>query len=323
MLSILSTSHNPAFNLATEEYLLNNMTEDIVYLYRNGPSVIVGSHQNTLAEINYDYIQTEKTPVVRRLSGGGAVFHDLGNLNFCFITTKEDGKERSFQSFTAPIIAAIQDLGIDAKFTGRNDLTIEDKKFSGNAQYINKSRVLHHGTLLFSANMADLSKALKVNPLKFQDKKVKSVRSRVTNISSHLPEAMTIEAFTDYMTKSISKEAIPYTLTEEDCQAIDTLVQDKYANWDWTYGKQGTFHFTNSIRCPGGTVEYYYNTKKGYIEDLKIHGDFFSKKPTEELTEHLMGTRHEEEALYRALEETVLDDYIIGCDLDSFVKGFF
>ena len=195
MLCIKSTTQNPAFNLATEEYLLRNKDEECFYLYINGPSIIVGKHQNTLAEINIDYVKAQNIDVIRRLSGGGAVFHDPGNLNFTFIKKGEKDQLVDFRKYTKPILDVLQSLGVKARFEGRNDLTIEGKKFSGNAEHVYKNKILHHGTLLFSSKLPDLSQALKVNPLKYKDKAVKSVRSRVTNISEHLKESITLEEF--------------------------------------------------------------------------------------------------------------------------------
>ena len=183
MLCVNNIYTDPYFNMAMEEYFLKNFTENIFILWRNEPAVIVGKHQNSLAEINVDYVTEKGIKVVRRLTGGGAVFHDLGNINFTFI---ENGSKPDFQKFTRPILDVLIDLGVDARFEGRNDLTIGGRKFSGNAIAVWKNRTLEHGTLLFSAVMEDLSGALKVNPLKFEDKAVKSTRSRVTNISEHL-----------------------------------------------------------------------------------------------------------------------------------------
>lgn len=325
MLSIISTTNNPYFNLATEEYLLKNMDEDVFYLYRNAPSIIVGTHQNTIAEINYDYVKEHDIPVVRRLSGGGAVFHDLGNLNFCFITNVEKNTAESFKEFTKPILEVLNQLGVEAIFSGRNDLTIDGKKFSGNAQHVSKNRILHHGTLLFSSNMADLSKALKVNPLKFKDKNVKSVKSRVTNISSHLPKPMSIEDFVDTIAKHItgSSHSSFYQLNKTENNTIQQLVNDKYNTWDWTYGKQATYEFTNAIRYSGGTIEYHFNVKNGILEDLRIYGDFFNKEDVHEIENTLVGTKHELDTIKNKLKDLNLEDYFIGIDADTFVKGLF
>ena len=190
MLYIYNKNTNPYFNLAAEEYVLKEFQEECFMLWRNEPSIIVGKNQNTLAEINLDYVRQHKIPVVRRLSGGGAVFHDLGNLNFTFIVNEDVSSFSDFKRFTQPIIDVLRKLSVNAEFSGRNDITIDGKKISGNAQYYYKNRILHHGTLLFSSSITDLSAALKVRPVKFEDKGVKSVSKRVTNISEHLKEPL-------------------------------------------------------------------------------------------------------------------------------------
>jgi lipoate-protein ligase A len=199
MLCLIRHETDPYFNLAAEEYAMTHFAAECFMLWRNAPAVIVGRHQNTLAEIDADYVRVNDIPVVRRLSGGGAVFHDLGNLNFTFIADSDGRAQVDFRRFTQPILEALQALGVDARFEGRNDLTIDGRKFSGNAEYVSGNRILHHGTLLFAARMADVSAALRPDPAKFADKAVKSVRSRVTNISEHLSQPMTVLAFRDHL----------------------------------------------------------------------------------------------------------------------------
>ena len=191
MLCIYNKNTNPYFNLACEEYILKEFNEECFMLWRNSPCIVVGKNQNTLSEINKDYVDKNNITIVRRLSGGGAVFHDLGNINFTFISNQKE-TFNDFKRFTVPIIDALKQLNVNAEFSGRNDLTIDGKKFSGNAQYCYKNRVLHHGTLLFSANVKDISQSLNVKEKKFEGKAVKSVKSRVTNISSHLKSPMKV-----------------------------------------------------------------------------------------------------------------------------------
>ena len=250
MLLIYNEKTNPYFNLAMEEYLLKNFDEDMFILWRNERSVIVGKNQNTLSEINLDYIKENSIPVVRRQSGGGAVFHDLGNINFTFISNNNDNFN-NFKRFTNPIIEILKTLDINAEFSGRNDLLIDGCKFSGNAQYNYKNKVMHHGTLLFASQISDLSNALKVKPMKFKDKSVKSVKARVTNISEHLKVPMDILEFKDLIIDYLYKtntDTKYYTLSELDIININKLVEEKYNTWDWNFGHSPKYALYNELK---------------------------------------------------------------------------
>ncbi len=317
---------NPYFNLALEEYVLKNFEEDFFLIWRNPNAIIVGRHQNTYSEINLDYVEKHGLPVVRRLSGGGSVYHDLGNLNFTFIMKNDKKRSSSFQDFTKPIIEVLQSLSVDAKFTGRNDLTIEGRKFSGNAQYHYKDRTLHHGTILFSSNMADLSGALKHKEGKFKDKSVKSVQSRVTNISDHLKEPLTIEAFQekimDHIMHQYGKDHL-YSLTPDDIEAVNQLVRDKYSTWDWNFGKSPTYDFVTEHKFPGGLIEIHMNVSQGKIKDLQLYGDFFAKRDIQPIIDALIGADHEQEALGRRLAPFTFEDYFINLSKEELIFAFF
>lgn len=330
MLIIKNTFTNPYFNLAAEEYLLKHFDEDIFTLWRNENAIIVGKHQNTLAEINLEHVQQNKINVVRRLSGGGAVFHDMGNINFTFINNAKEGADIKidFKYFTMPIIEVLQEMGINAEFSGRNDLLIEGQKFSGNAEHIyqQKKRTLHHGTLLFASEIADLSAALKVNPLKFQDKAVKSFRSRVTNISSHLKEELTVMQFydrvIDYIQRKYSDTRF-YTYTHEDIDAIMHLVTSKYNTWEWNYGYSPKYAFQKMIKTEGGMTEIHMDVNKGIIEAVKFHGDFFNVKDVEELEKLLIGCRHSTDDIFERLAGIQVGDYMNKTTAEELVAGMF
>lgn len=326
MLCIYNKSTNPYFNLATEEYLFKNKSEDIFMLWRNEPSIIVGKHQNTLSEINYEYVQENNIKVVRRLTGGGAVFHDLGNVNFTFIQTGEDEKMVDFRKYTAPILDVLKKIGIEAKFEGRNDLTIDGKKFSGNAEHVFKNRILHHGTLLFSATINNLTEALKVDETKFQDKAVKSVRSRVTNISEHLQQPLTVEQFIELIYSHIKEmyaDAINYELTAEEHDIINKLVQEKYSTWDWNFGYVSNYNFKNKVRTSAGTIELHMDINNGIIEKIKFYGDYFSVLDTEELESKLISVPHRETTIKEAIEGLDIQKYFHNIEKEDFIKIFF
>ena len=327
MLCIKNDNTNPYFNLAAEEYVLRNFKENCFMLWRNRPSIIVGKHQNTLAEINVDYVKEKNIDVVRRLSGGGAVFHDLGNLNFTFIKNVE--KEEAlvdFKKFVEPILEVLQHLGVNAKFEGRNDIMIDGKKISGNAEHVFKKRVLHHGTLLFSSQMADLSNALKVNPLKYQDKGVKSVRSRVTNISDHLPRKMTVLEFHDEIMSYIVNSDVNaqvYEYSQEDIDQINKLVKEKYSTWEWNFGYSPKYDFEKLVKTNGGSLEVQMNTEKGVIQDIKIFGDFFNELDIVEIESKLRNIKHEENSIRNTLKEIPFEKYFHNISVDELISAMF
>jgi lipoate-protein ligase A len=328
MLIIRRHNTDPYFNLATEEYVLKEIRDDSFMLWRNAPSIIVGKHQNTLAEINLDYVRENNIKVVRRLSGGGAVFHDLGNLNFTFTMQGEGGSNLiDFRKYTEPILEVLIKLGIDARFEGRNDLTIEGKKFSGNAMHIWKNKVLSHGTLLFSSHMPDLGAALNADPLKFKDKAVKSVRSRVTNISEHLMTPMDVLEFSTLIENHIMEkypEAILYELSEEDHERIREMVQSKYGTWEWNFGYSPQYNFRKVLRTQNsGTLEFILDVTDGVIRDIRIFGDYFNMCDTEEIEDALRDVQHSEIKIRQALSAFNINDYFNNLTLDEFVEGMF
>lgn len=323
MLIIKRHHTNPYFNLATEEYVLKNFADDSFMLWRNEPSIIVGKHQNTLAEINLDYVNAHEIKVVRRLSGGGAVFHDLGNINFTFIRKGDHHTLIDFRRFTEPILEVMQKLGIEARFEGRNDLTIDGRKFSGNAEHVYKDRVLHHGTLLFSAMMTDLSAALNVDPSKFSDKAVKSVRSRVTNISEHLKEPIDIEDFMELVRNHVKEkypDALTIELSETNHQCIEKLVKEKYSTWNWNFGYSPKYNFKKQIKTNGGHIEMNLQVENGFITEAKIYGDYFNKRDTGEIENALIGLPHAEAAIHQKLQNIEIGDYFTHVTLDELIS---
>jgi len=326
MLCIKDSHTDPYFNLAADEYVLKNFREDCFMLWRNEPSVIVGKHQNTLSEINIDFVREKKIKVVRRISGGGAVYHDLGNLNFSFIVTGHKENLVNFRKFTQPIIQALGKEGINAKFEGRNDLTVDGRKISGNAEHIWKDRTLHHGTLLFSVELPDLSAALNSDPGKFTHKAVKSIRSRVTNINEHLKRKMDILEFRDLiMTHMMSqdKDSILYHYTSEDIAGIEKLRNQKYIQWEWNFGYSPRYNFRKKIHTTDGNFEFQLDVDKGYIRNIKIFGDFFCKNDVETIEKSLTGIKHDKEAVERILTGFKFEDYFMSISIEEFIEGLF
>jgi len=323
MLCINDHQTDPYFNLAAEEYALKQFTDNCFMLWCNEPSVIVGRHQNSLAEINEDFVKQKKIKVVRRLTGGGAVFHDLGNLNFTFIEDAKADQPINFKKYTQPIIAVLNLLDVDAHFEGRNDLVIEGKKFSGNAEHLYRGRVLHHGTLLFASQLSDLSGALNANPAKFTGKAIQSVRSRVTNISSHLKDPLELEAFRDMVFRymmSMYPDCMFYSYTNDDISAINKLRDEKYATWDWNFGQSPGYNMTNSLQTGGGYLEIHLDVHNGVIQHIRIFGDFFNIGDISELEQLLTGTQHNETSIHQKLSEIKLYDYLVNITEEEILR---
>jgi len=284
--------HDPALNLALEEYVMRNIAkdEDILLFYINEPSIIIGRHQNTIEEINVDYVEQHGIHIVRRISGGGAVYHDLGNLNFSFTAPKVNGSTIDFQKFTAPVVEVLRGMGVPAELSGRNDIVVEGKKISGNAQYLSSTHIMSHGTLLFASDLEEIGRALRVKPAKIESKGIKSVRSRVANISEFLPTPPDILNFRQQVLMGIfhGATAIPqYELTPADWQAIEELAGRRYRSWEWNYGSSPAFNLRRETRYPGGGIEALLMVEKGTLKSIKFYGDFFSQKEVVELEDQL------------------------------------
>lgn len=316
---------DPRINLAIEEYVLKEMDieqDSFLLFYINEPSIIIGKNQNTVEEVNTEFVDANGIHVVRRLSGGGAVYHDLGNLNFSFLT-KDDGESfRNFAKFTEPVIEALAKMGVTAELKGRNDILVDDKKVSGNAQFATKGRMFSHGTLMFDTEIERVVKALKVKKDKIESKGIKSIRSRVTNIKEYMPnQEMTIEDFRLEILKSIfgGEENIQYyELTEQDWENIHALSKERYQNWDWNYGRSPKFNMQHSKRFPVGGIDVRLDVEKGKIKGIHIYGDFFGLGEVSELEQALVGVTYSREAILEAIVALPVEKLLGGITKEDF-----
>jgi len=324
-LCINQTNTDPYFNLAAEEYFLKNFQEDFFMLWRSRPSVVVGKHQNALAEINHEFVRDNQIPVARRLSGGGTVFHDPGNVNFTFIRNVANISEVNFKVFTVPVIEALKKLGVEAYTTGRNDLLIDGKKISGNAEHVHRNRVLHHGTLLFDSHLEALKGALKVDLSKFEDKAVQSNRSEVTNIANYLANPISVEEFTDFLFGEISKnypEIKVYELTETNIAAIQQLSIEKYQTWEWIFGYSPRYRFRNKLETEDGEILISLLVERGLFSEVSISGDIQAEL-SKKIAETLVGCRHNLEAVKTAISSLNKDFQQNGFLGEELINGLF
>ncbi|SFQ77641.1 lipoate-protein ligase A [Psychrobacillus psychrotolerans] len=317
---------DPRINLAIEEYALNTMDiekDSFLLFYINQPSIIIGRNQNTVEEINTDFVEKNGIIPVRRLSGGGAVYHDLGNLNYSFLT-KDDGESfRNFKKFTLPVIEALAKMGVNAELSGRNDILAEGKKISGNAQFSTRGRMFSHGTLMFDTDIDAVVSALKVSKEKIESKGIKSIRSRVTNIKELLDNPMTIEQFRLEILASIfeGEENIQYwELTEQDWENIHKLSEERYQQWDWNYGKSPKFNMKHSHRFSVGGVDVRLDVNRGMMEEVKIFGDFFGVGDMAEVEQLLTGKPYSKEGIEAALANVDVPKYFGGITKEELVQ---
>ena len=311
------TTTDPAWNLAAEEYMFNQMPRDRAYvmLWQNDGAVIIGKYQNTAAEVNGPYLESRGIKAVRRLSGGGAVYHDMGNLNFTLITDAKPGGKVDLALFCQPVVRALARFGVQGEISGRNDVTVEGKKFSGNAQYIREGRVMHHGTILFDSDLSVVQEALAVKAEKLSGKGVTSVRSRVTNLKPLLPPDTTLADFRRALSEELSRggEAKEASFSKMNEKAIRKLKEERYDRWEWNWGASPAGTLKKSARIEGvGSLEAVIGLDKACIQSLAFQGDFFSSKEPEELAERLIGAPLKATALRERLKGLKVSDYFSG-----------
>lgn len=323
---IVNTSNDPAYNVALEAYAFQKLTDidEIFILWINEPAIIIGRHQNTIQEINKEFIDKNGIHVVRRLSGGGAVYHDLNNLNYTIISNNTQEGAFDFQTFSKPVIDTLAKLGVKAEFTGRNDLEINGQKFAGNAQAYYKGRMMHHGCLLFDVDMSVLGQALKVSKDKIESKGIKSVRARVTNIVDHLSDKITVQEFSDAILAQM-KEEYPemdeYVLSDAELSEIQAMRDNQFATWDWTYGKAPEYTIERGVRYPAGKITTYANVENSTIKSVKIFGDFFGVQPVDDIEKMLEGVRYDYKDVLAALKTVDTSQYFSRMTPEEITKA--
>ncbi len=306
MYCIYLKNDDPYFCLAAEEYLMKQFSEDIFMLWQSENTVVVGKHQNAMAEINYPFVHRNMIKVARRISGGGTVFHDKGNVNFSFIKNVESPSEISFKRFVQPIIEALDTIHVKAVTSGRNDLLVQGKKISGNAEHIFKNRVLHHGTLLFNSDLELLSRSIKIVPGKYRGKAVQSNRGIVTNIFPFLENKWTVDEFNlfllDYHLK-ISGNRI-YQLNEEDKTAIQKLANEKFNTWEWNFGYSPKYTFQNESKIDEKKINVKLLVEKGIIMEAEITGEYLNSAQSAIINSSLKETRHS----FKTIRDKLIDN---------------
>jgi len=308
--------HDARINLALEEHVLRNRmgADDYLLFYINAPSIIIGRNQNTIEEVDSRVVAERGITVVRRISGGGAVYHDLGNLNFSFMTPSVHGRFNRYELFTRPVVDVLQDLGVPAELGGRNDILAGGRKISGNAQFARPDRMFSHGTLLFDSNLDDVTAALIPRPGKVESKGVKSIRSRVANITEFLKEPITVIELRERIIEKIfgtrDRAKVPtLELTDADWAEVDALVKRKYGSWDWNYGENPRCNVQRSHRFTAGEIDVRVNVEAGRVATVRIFGDFMGREDVAELEARLLGLPYDSVSITAALAGLNLDDY--------------
>ena len=326
MIYYISKTHDTAFNIALEEYCFKQLKDEdeIFLLWINEPSIIVGKYQNTIEEINTEYTREKGIHVIRRISGGGAVYHDLNNLNYTIISNRDKGQEGfNFKEFSKPIIETLAELGVKAEFTGRNDLEIDGQKFCGNAQAYIKDRVMHHGCLLFNVDFSALGNALKVSKDKIESKGVKSVRSRVTNILPHLKTPITVEEFGDKIMEYMKKQypdMKEYVFSKEELDYIAKRAEIK-RSWEWNYGESPEFNITRGKRFKNGKIQIFATVENSRIKNIKFYGDFFGKnEDLSEIENLLKNVKYTVDDVKKKLESIDIGEYFSKFTVDESVE---
>lgn len=313
---------DPRLNLALEEYLLRreDLQEPLLLFYTNAPSVIIGRNQNTIEEIDPDYVNAHGIHVVRRLSGGGAVYHDLGNLNFSFITNGKDDLH-NFAKFTGPVVDCLRAMGVPAELRGRSDIFAEGRKISGNAQYATPTRMFSHGTLLFDTDLGEMLRAINPRRMAIESKAVHSVRSVVANIRELLPVDMTIDLMRASLLNGLfDGDPVPtLEMNPGDWQHVEGIARSRYNLWSWNFGRSPKFNVQKNARFPAGKIDARIEVDEGRIRGIKLFGDFSGRENISGLEAHLVGVPYDRERLFAALDDVDLNAYFGQMDAPTLI----
>lgn len=326
MYNVINSGTDPFYNLALEEYIFNQLNTDAMIIWRNAPSIIIGKHQNVYEEINLQFVKEKRLPVIRRLSGGGAVYHDPGNINFTFVSNGRPGKLVDFKKYLNPIYSFLTEQGIDVHISKRNDLFINDSKISGNAEHIFKNRVLHHGTILFNADLKALSRSLKSNYSKYKSHSIKSVRSKVGNITSMYDTNKSSEEFVQQIIASLKKKLgikRDYILTENDNSRIRELIREKYKNDEWNFDYGPAYSFSHKIEIEQFSFSLQFQVKKGNVSEVEIR-DINKESPLFSILPNcLEGNKHRFDPLYRQILKSEIPNFLTEKSLLRLIYHFF
>jgi len=323
MILINRTETDPYFNIAAEEYVLKAFKEDVFMLWVNCPSVIIGKHQVATAEADIMHTYLHKIPVIRRISGGGTVYHDKGNLNYSLVVNGEKGKLVDYLKYAGTVIRTLEDFSVEAKLEGKSSLFTAGKKFSGNAEHVFRNRVLHHGTLLFDTDPALLRKCIRPEHTGYRDKSVRSADSKTTNLVDHLPENFNLADFRQALIKQVKldfPEIRRYNFSEADRLGIRKLVEEKYAGIEWNFGYSPGYTLEREIWFRDEAVKLVLKTEKGRISALQI-----TKEGTilKEISDMLTGLMHHPEPILDVLNKINFAKFMKNTEPEAFVAGLF
>ncbi len=300
-------------NMAFDEFALESLPldEPVFYLWRNAPSVIIGLNQSAYAEVNLDYLKEHGIALARRVTGGGAVYHDLQNLNYTIVGKSRD-LNADYPDYLHYMVNALRQLGVPAELSGRNDIMVDGRKCSGYAKRVWKDRLMVHGTLMFDVDLSVLQQALSVPGSKMAASGVASVRSKVANLKDYLPGYADVLALKDALHAILAENDSEVKLTVGQQAEIEKIADEKFRTWDWLYGRSPEAEFKASRKFPCGTVEMNWSVRHGLLEDVRFGGDFLGNRPAEDLAARLDGLRYDKATLLAALQGAGVQDYFDG-----------